>query len=73
VQFRVKTTFSGEAPKKSAADCLVSYTFSDVAKVSRCPPLPAFPPYRRIASFNARLTSGGFGKVVAALSKLTII
>ena len=59
-------------PKNEAVSLLASYTASAAASASGWAPLPGFPPNFLIQSVIPRMTSGGFGKVVAALSKYII-
>ena len=70
VQLRVKITCSGDAaPKKKAALSLHFSTMRPASMASRCPPRPGFAPWFCRDSVIARMTEGGLGKLVAALSR----
>jgi hypothetical protein len=69
----VKITFSGFVPPKNEDISLrASNTAFAAASASGCALLPGLPPIFFKQFTIARTTSGGFGKVVAALSKYII-
>ena len=70
---RVKTTFSG-SPDRVKAAILSRHSNTVLAEESAraCAPLPGLPPARSKACATAALTDGGFGKLVAALSKYIV-
>jgi hypothetical protein len=69
VQFFVKTTRSGEAPKNSASSFLQLKTISAPETDSLCPLLPGFAERYLITVFAVSLTARGLNPPVAALSK----
>ena len=69
VALKVKTTCSGSGTsKRAAASSRQAKAVSAAAIAGRCPPRPGLARWQ-MAQALARATSGGFCKVVAALSR----